>query len=207
MSNLDTTVVICCAGMGTRLGIGTTKALLHIGGKPLIIHQLENLDSYNDVRVVVGYQADKVIETVNAYRKDVMFCFNNEYQTTSPSISRVKGAINSKKYILSVNGDVLVNPDDFRQMLEINGEYLAVSKKHSEEPDLVTVNNGNAEYFSGSGNFEWSGIVKIKSEDLIKNNGEVENIFPVPAFLIRTRDIDTQDDYDNAIKWFQNGYC
>lgn len=207
MSNLDTTVVICCAGMGTRLGIGTTKALLHIGGKPLIIHQLENLDSYNDVRVVVGYQADKVIETVNAYRKDVMFCFNNEYQTTSPSISRVKGAINSKKYILSVNGDVLVNPDDFRQMLKINGEYLAVSKKHSEEPDLVTVNNGNAEYFSESGNFEWSGIVKIKSEDLIKNNGEVENIFPVPAFLIRTRDIDTQDDYDNAIKWFQNGYC
>ena len=168
---------------------------------------MENLDSYNDVRVVVGYQADKVIETVNAYRKDVMFCFNNEYQTTSPSISRVKGAINSKKYILSVNGDVLVNPDDFRQMLEINGEYLAVSKKHSEEPDLVTVNNGNAEYFSESGNFEWSGIVKIKSEDLIKNNGEVENIFPVPAFLIRTRDIDTQDDYDNAIKWFQNGYC
>lgn len=207
MSNSDTTAVICCAGMGTRLGIGTTKALLHIGGKPLIIHQLENLDSYNDVRVVVGYQADKVIETVNAYRKDVMFCFNNEYQTTSPSISRVKGAINSKKYILSVNGDVLVNPDDFRQMLEINGEYLAVSKKHSEEPDLVTVNNGNAEYFSESGNFEWSGIVKIKSEDLIKNNGEVENIFPVPAFLIRTRDIDTQDDYDNAIKWFQNGYC
>lgn len=207
MSNSDTTVVICCAGMGTRLGIGTTKALLHIGGKPLIIHQLENLDSYNDVRVVVGYQADKVIETVNAYRKDVMFCFNNEYQTTSPAISRVKGAINSKKYILSVDGDVLVNSDDFRQMLEISGEYLAVSKKHSEEPDLVTVNNGNAEYFSESGNFEWSGIVKIKSEDLIKNNGEVENIFPVPAFLIRTRDIDTQDDYDNAIKWFQNGYC
>lgn len=207
MSNLDTTVVICCAGMGTRLGIGTTKALLHIGGKPLIIHQLENLDSYNDVRIVVGYQADKVIETVNTYRKDVMFCFNNEYQTTAPSMSRVKGAINSKKYILAIDGDVLINPDDFQQMLEINGEYLAVSKKHSEEPDLVTVNNGTAQYFSESGNFEWPGIVKIKSEDLIKNNGEVKNIFPVPAFLIRTRDIDTQDDYDNAIKWFQNGYC
>lgn len=207
MSNSDTTVVICCAGMGTRLGIGTTKALLHIGGKPLIIHQLENLDSYNDVRIVVGYQADKVIETVNTYRKDVMFCFNNEYQTTSPSMSRVKGAINSKKYILAIDGDVLINPNDFQQMLEINGEHLAVSKKNSEEPDLVTVNNGTAQYFSESGNFEWPGIVKIESENLIKNNGEVENIFPVTAFLIRTRDIDTQDDYDNAIKWFQNGYC
>ena len=29
MSSVDTTVIICCAGMGTRLGIGTTKALLH----------------------------------------------------------------------------------------------------------------------------------------------------------------------------------
>lgn len=153
MSSLDTTVVICCAGMGTRLGIGTTKALLHIGGKPLIIHQLENLDSYNDVRVVVGYQADKVIETVNAYRKDVMFCFNNEYQTTSPSISRVKELLIQRNIFYRLTGTFLVNPDDFRQMLEINGEYLAVSKKHSEEPDLVTVNNGNAEYFSESGNF------------------------------------------------------
>ena len=37
MSNSDTTVVICCAGMGTRLGIGTTKALLHIGGKSRLL--------------------------------------------------------------------------------------------------------------------------------------------------------------------------
>ena len=27
----DITVIICCAGMGTRLGIGTTKALGHCG--------------------------------------------------------------------------------------------------------------------------------------------------------------------------------
>ena len=64
MSNLDTTVIICCAGMGTRLGIGTTKALMHIDGKPLIIHQLEALKDYSDVRVVVGYQANKVIELI-----------------------------------------------------------------------------------------------------------------------------------------------
>ena len=33
----DVTVIICCAGMGTRLGIGTTKALVDVGGEPLII--------------------------------------------------------------------------------------------------------------------------------------------------------------------------
>ena len=37
------TIVISCAGKGTRLGIGTTKALVDIEGKPLILHQLEQL--------------------------------------------------------------------------------------------------------------------------------------------------------------------
>ena len=40
----NTTVIICCAGMGTRLGIGTTKALIDIEGKPLIIRLLEQLN-------------------------------------------------------------------------------------------------------------------------------------------------------------------
>lgn len=40
----DVTVIICCAGMGTRLGIGTTKALVDVGGEPLIIRQLKLLD-------------------------------------------------------------------------------------------------------------------------------------------------------------------
>ena len=41
-----TSIIICCAGMGTRLGIGTTKALVDICGKPLIIRLLEQLDEY-----------------------------------------------------------------------------------------------------------------------------------------------------------------
>ena len=39
----NTSVVICCAGMGTRLGIRTTKALVDICGAPLIIRQLQLL--------------------------------------------------------------------------------------------------------------------------------------------------------------------
>ena len=49
----NTTVIICCAGMGTRLGIGTTKALVNICGKPLILHQLELLKDYKDIRIVM----------------------------------------------------------------------------------------------------------------------------------------------------------
>ena len=66
-----TTVIICCAGMGTRLGIGTTKALVDVSGKPLIIRQLEQLAEYDDIRIVVGFDAERVIQTVKEYRQDI----------------------------------------------------------------------------------------------------------------------------------------
>ena len=206
MSNLDTTVIICCAGMGTRLGIGTTKALLHVDGKPLIIHQLERLSSFDDVRVVVGYQADKVIEMVNSYRKDIMFVFNNRYNSTSPSESRIKGMINSRDYVLSIDGDIMIEPDDFDKLTEIDGEFMAVSDVHSEEPVLVEVENGNARRFSENGKFEWPGVSTATRERLKNSSGRIEELLPVPVTFVESRDIDTSDDYDNVVRWAENDY-
>lgn len=210
MSNKDTTVIICCAGMGTRLGIGTTKALMHIKGKPLIIHQLETLKEYDDIRVVLGYQADKVIDVVNSYRKDIMFAFNYEYKTTGPATSLNKGMISSKEYILAIDGDILMNPDDFKMLLEQDGEYLPISDKHSAEPILVDVIDGQAMHFTKKGNYEWPGVVKIKS-DRFKNTNEhtydvIEGLLPIKALLVRSRDIDTPEDYESAIEWAESGY-
>ena len=56
--SVSKTIVISCAGMGTRLGIGTTKALIDIEGKPLILRQLEILKDFDDIRIVVGYQME-----------------------------------------------------------------------------------------------------------------------------------------------------
>ena len=91
MSKENTTVIISCAGMGTRLGIGMPKALVNVDGKPLIIRQLEMLQDCSDVRIIVGFQADKVIETVKSFRKDVMFAFNYDYRTTGTAASFSKG--------------------------------------------------------------------------------------------------------------------
>lgn len=93
------TVIIGCAGMGNRLGLGTTKALVEVEGKPLIIHHLQHLDNEKDVRVVVGYQAGKVIRTVNEYRKDVLFVFNHDYKTTGTGASVALASKYANKYI------------------------------------------------------------------------------------------------------------
>lgn len=210
MSKNDTSVVICCAGMGTRLGIGTTKALMHMDGKPLIIHQLEALKEFDDVRVVVGYQAERVIEAVNEYRKDVMFVFNNDYKTTGPAASLSKGMIQAREYLLYIDGDILVNPDDFKRILAIDEEFIAVSRKCSSEPALICVEDEKAKCFSKDGNYEWTGITKVKAEKLAKGCSYtyevIDKALPIPAVLIQSRDIDTPEDYENALKWANNGY-
>ena len=83
------TVIISCAGMGNRLGLGTTKALVEIDGKPLIVRHLEMLEEERDIRVVVGYQAERVIEVVRKYRNDILFVFNHDYRTTGTGASEI----------------------------------------------------------------------------------------------------------------------
>ena len=77
---ISRTVIISCAGMGNRLGLGTTKALLEVEGEPLIIRHLKMLQDEQDIRIVVGYQAEKVIDVVRQYREDVLFVFNHQYR-------------------------------------------------------------------------------------------------------------------------------
>lgn len=103
----EKTIIISCAGMGTRLGIGSTKALIDINGKPLIIRQLELLKDYNDICIVVGYQADRVIETVSEYRNDIRFAFNHDYKTTGTAASFLKGLLGAKEYNIPIDVDTI----------------------------------------------------------------------------------------------------
>ena len=75
-------VVISCAGIGSRLGLGLTKALLKINGRSLISLQLELFKDVEDLRIVVGFQANDIIEEVLKYRSDVTFIFNHRYFET-----------------------------------------------------------------------------------------------------------------------------
>lgn len=210
MNNKNTTVIICCAGMGTRLGIGTTKALLNINNKPLIIHQLELLKDYNDIRIVIGFQAEKVIEIVNQHRKDIMFVFNYDYENNGPAASLSKALINTRKYIIILDGDVLINPSDFKKFLDYKNECIVISNKKCDESVFVKTNNNMVTEFSGNGKFVWSGIAKIDSKKLAKRNDYIyrmiSSLLPIDALCLRTREVDTQDDYDHMLEWVNKGY-
>lgn len=211
MDKKDISVVICCAGMGTRLGIGTTKALVNICGKPLILRQLELLKDYDDIRIVVGYQAERVIEKVNTCRKDILYAFNYEYEHTGVGESLKRGMLGARKYTVAMDGDVLVNPEDFQKLLDYPGACVGVSKPHSGEPVFAKCSGGNVVGFDQqAGSTEWCGIAKVESDVFLQDCHHVyemlEAALPLPALEIRAREIDTQDDYEEMLRWVEGGY-
>lgn len=207
--NDSTTVVICCAGMGTRLGIGLPKTLVSINEKPLIVYLLELLDNFSDVRIVVGFQAEKIINIVKEYRKDITFVFNYDYETTGPAASLSKALIGANKKIISIGGDILINREDFEKINNMD-ECIAYSDITSSSPTLIEIKDGKAINIGGGGQFEWQGILKIDKNKLIKGNDYIFEMvkpnFPIEGLYVRSREIDSQEDYDNAIIFYNNEF-
>lgn len=209
------TVIISCAGMGNRLGLGTTKALVEVEGKPLIMYHLEKLKDEKDIRVVVGYQAEKVIETVRKYRKDIVFVFNHNYRETGTGASVALAAQYANEYILSLDGDLLIHPDDMKKILECEHEFVSGGVPDTDDPWMLqTYKDGEKEFVSAFsknvGNYEWNGITQIKSAKVKNGQGHVfqliEPYLPLPFMEIRTREVDTINDYERTVKWVRNGY-
>lgn len=204
-------IIICCAGMGTRLGIGAPKALVDVAGKPLIIRQLEQLKDYEDIRVVVGFQAEKVINVVKEYRSDITFAFNYDYKTTGTAASLSKGITGAREYIVAFDGDLLVNPDDLKDFLESDEECIGGCTPTTDNPVLMSMdeNNNVIEFSRERGTLEWTGLAKIRTDRLVPGDKHVymmiEPLLPIKVKHIRTKEIDTQNDYENAVRWVENG--
>ena len=189
------TIIISCAGMGNRLGLGTTKALVEVDGRPLIIRHLEHLKDERDIRVVVGYQAEKVIEAVTAYRKDILFVFNHDFRNTGTRASVALASKYAGEYILSLDGDMLVHPEDMEKILACEHEFVGGNPIASDDPWMLqTYEQDGKEMVSAfsrcMGNYEWNGITQMLSGKMLKGTGHVfhliEPYLPVPIMELRT---------------------
>lgn len=211
------TIIIGCAGMGNRLGMGMTKALLEVDGKPIIIRHLENLKNEEDIRVVVGYQAKRLMEVVKDYRNDVLFVFNHNFRTTSTGTSVSLAAYHSNEYVLNLDGDLIVHPDDMKKALSCEHEFISGGNIETDDPWMLqTQFKDGVEHVTGfsktQGDYEWNGITQVKREKFaIKNNGHVfkllEPHLPLPFLALRTREVDTVNDYERAVIWVKNGFA
>lgn len=194
-------VIISCAGIGSRLGLGQTKALIKINNRTIIAWQLELLKDVEDVRIVIGYQAKDVVKEVLKHRKDVIFVYNHDYYGTKTGSSYYLGCRHGNEYAIEWDGDLLVHPDDAKILLQEPGEFIGYSDITSDEAIYVkTDNHGNVLAFSlESGQYEWTGPACVKRNKVNFSKGhvfeQIEPHLPIKGIKVRAYDIDTYDDY------------
>ncbi len=197
----EKSVVISCAGIGSRLGLGLTKALVQINGNSLISWQLKLFKDVKDVRIVIGFQGGEIIEEVRKYRDDVIFCYNHRYFETKTGASYYLGARHANHETLEWDGDLLVHPDDVKKLLATSGEFICYADKTSDDAVFVQTNeNGDVLCFSREqGDYEWTGPACMSKQHLIYSTQNVFNMFepycPMKGIKVRAYDIDTYNDY------------
>lgn len=207
----DKTIIISCAGMGKRLGMNIPKALVDVNRKPLIIHTLEMLNDCKDVRIVVGYKADEVIKVVSSYRKDVTFVYNNDYMNNGAGASISLAVSNTNKYVVAMVGDLIIHPEDMRQILVADGDFGCLCDKTTDNPILATLKGDKIVKFSREiGDYEWTGVCQFEAKRFKAGVGNIHQLFetflPANYMFLRAKEIDTPNDYENALKWLQNGF-
>ncbi len=165
--------IILAAGVGSRLQAltgGKPKCLVEIGGRPLILHQLEALADHGigPVLIVAGYQADVVREVVGDRAE---FVVNDRFQETNSLYSfwlareRVSGP-----FIL-LNCDLFFNPEVLERLLDAPSNALAYDSTSSRgrEQTKIAVKDGRVvdigkDVPPGSARGESLGTLKFDAE-------------------------------------------
>lgn len=133
--------VILAAGVGSRLQSltgGKPKCLVELGGRPLILHQIEALADHGvgPVLVVLGYRADDV-KAVIGERAEVVI--NERYEATNSLYSLGLAREWVKGPFILLNCDLFFHPDILDRVLEEEGNVLAYDSTSSRGREQTKV--------------------------------------------------------------------
>ena len=199
-------IVLSCAGIGSRLGLGQSKVLIDINGEPLINWHLKMFKDFEDLRIVIGFQANDIIETVLKKRRDIIFVYNHNYFDTKTGTSYYLGARHGNEHAIEWDGDLIVHPDDIAMCLEYEGDYVGCSSSMSDDPVYVKCDENNQvlSFSRENGDYEWTGPASLKKNKVkytsVNVFNQIEEYLPLPLLKVRAQDIDTYDDYKRAIE-------
>lgn len=147
--------VILAAGVGRRLGLSYSKALLRFGGKTMLERTIYSLyiEGLKDIVILTGYGEDGLrLLGSNLSRilsgLEITYVFNKRYDETNNiySLWLARGLFSDEGFIL-LNCDVLYHTDILRLLLRSSHESaIAIDdyKKLGREQMKVKVNNCGA---------------------------------------------------------------
>lgn len=202
--------VIAAAGLGSRLGMGKPKCLIEIGGMTILEHQLKLLDHIEDLRVVVGFEEDLVIDLIRQLRPETIIVRNPGYRATTTLHSYAMGASYLNDDCLFLDGDILFQQsslDSFIQACRPDNTLVGITPAKTKDAVFVHLNQSKQiTSFSRSdkSNYEWANIVWIKPKLFHRASTAVyerlAEYLPLDTKEVNSNEIDTKEDMDNAIK-------
>jgi HAD superfamily phosphoserine phosphatase-like hydrolase len=201
-------LVISAAGIGSRLGMTKTKALLEFNGQSLIQHHINFFSTaIEDIRVVVGFESASVISSVIEINRDVIFVFNHDYFHTKTCQSLYLGSRHANDLVLGWDGDLVVFSEDIYQCLNAESEFAGCSAIKTEDGIFVKSDMKDIhEFTTQPTDLLWSGPLLIKRDRILNEVGNVYEMLsrylPFPLLKIQAFDIDTYSDYERAKKYF-----
>ncbi len=210
MSNIKT-VVICAAGLGSRLGLDTPKCLVKVGEHRLIYYLLRLLKDVENIRMVVGFKEDEVIDFVKSIRSDVVFVRNSNYSSTSNAYSLYLGTKDLNEPFMTIDGDMILEPESFNNIVKecIPGrDIIMVTEAKTEDAVFVELNDKNqVSRFSREkiSNLEWSGVGYFSNIKIDKDGNYIyqilEDKLPIDAVQLTCWEIDTPQDLNNTLNY------
>lgn len=196
------TIVISAAGCGSRLGHNLPKSLVEVAGKPILAWQLTRLCRTDDrVRIVVGYKGEQVAALAKKHFPKIEILYNERWQTTKTAASLSLGAAGLTGRCLSLDGDLLVHPDDFRRLVDSPSDMIGTTEVSSTHPVYAVVDDDGLCHeltYTVVTPHEWTGLVNFRPSEVPGNTGNVfemiDCLLPVRATRVRCAEVDTPAD-------------
>ena len=209
MENVKHAIIIM-AGIGSRLGLDTTKGLVKVGEKRIVDYHLDRLKNVPDLRIVVGFQKEKVKEHVKKIRDDVKFVTNPDFRNTSTSYSVSLANKDLDEPYLLIIGDIVFNKEDFENFISNckNNSLVGITKSKTEDAIFAELNDENMvtkfqrDYPT---DYEYAGITYVNNDVSITENDNyvvdaLGKSLPLETISIESYEIDTKADLELAKK-------
>ena len=123
------------------------KALVKVGGIPIIFRQIDNLlaNNISDITVVTGHKGEVLTKAIGEHYPTVKTIFNAEYLTTNSMYSALlaKDYFYRRPFVL-MNGDVFFEAASLDALLSLMAENAMVTEegRYLEDAMKVTVADG-----------------------------------------------------------------
>jgi glucose-1-phosphate thymidylyltransferase len=171
--------IIPAAGIGSRLRPQThtaPKALLHVAGKPILGHILDEVKAYGirDVVIIVGFMGDKIIDYVNKNCNiKATFVTQEELKGLGWAIYLTREQIREEP-VLIILGDTIFESDLGKVL---GGDHDSIGTKTVDDPRRFGIAETDGLYVTAltekpekpTSNLALVGIYYIKSTGLFRN--------------------------------------